>query len=103
MFFGLPWFAVVAIVSTIAVFFFAYKSKELEVEEKIQVKAREVHDLEKLVHSLKSRIEEVENKLNNPSGSKSGKSTTEQIEINDEFEAQNPDNTQDSKSNRVNS
>ncbi|MFN1835109.1 hypothetical protein AB2B38_007605 [Balneola sp. MJW-20] len=103
MFFGLPWFAVVGIVSTIVVFFFAYKSKELEVEEKIKVKAREVHDLEKLVHNLKSRVDQIENQLNNHIAKNSGTERSAQIEINDELESQNPDNDPQSGKSKVKS
>ena len=103
MFFGLPWFAIIAIVAIAGGLIYAYKEKELEVEEKIQVKAREVHDLEKLVHNLKSRVDQIENQLNNPAAKNSGAERSAQIEINDELESQNPDNDSQSGKSKVKS
>jgi uncharacterized protein YlxW (UPF0749 family) len=94
MLFGLPWYAIIAIVSIVVVFFYAYKEKEIDMESKRMTNVRELNELRKVVHNLKSRIETLESDLK-----KRGKNTTNQtsnplgdIEIDDEVEGQNSDN-----------
>lgn len=60
MFFGLPWFAIVAIVAIGGGMIYAYKEKELEMEEKRLGSSREINELRKIVHNLKSRVENLE-------------------------------------------
>lgn len=60
MFFGLPWFAIVAIVAIGGGMIYAYKEKELEMEEKRLGSSRELNELRKIVHNLKSRVENLE-------------------------------------------
>lgn len=60
MFFGLPWFAIVAIVAIAGGMIYAYKEKELEMEEKRLGSSREINELRKIVHNLKSRVENLE-------------------------------------------
>jgi hypothetical protein len=60
MFFGLPWFAIVAIVAIAGGMIYAYKEKELEMEEKRLGSSRELNELRKIVHNLKSRVENLE-------------------------------------------
>lgn len=63
MFFGLPWFAVVAIVGIlipITAMFYSFKEKELKMEEKRYTSAKESQELRKMILNLKSRIENLE-------------------------------------------
>lgn len=60
MLFGLPWFAVVAIISVVGGLFYAYKEKEMEMEGKRAGSARELNELRQIVHNLKSRVENLE-------------------------------------------
>lgn len=92
MLFGIPWFGIIAIVAIAGGLIYAYKEKELEVEEKIQVKAREVRELEKVVHNLKSRVDSLEERLDREAADKKKESLRSEIEINDEFDDQNSDN-----------
>jgi len=73
---------------------YAYKEKELDMESKRMTNVRELNELRKVVHNLKSRIETLESDLK-----KQGKKTTNQtsnplgdIEIDDEVKGQNSDN-----------
>ncbi|MDR9417539.1 hypothetical protein [Gracilimonas sp.] len=95
MFFGLPWYAIIAIVSVAGGLIYSYKEKELEMEAKRMSGSREVHELRQIVHNLKSRVEKLEAEVSNSKKS-SAKSTTNplsDIEIDDEVEEQNSDNT----------
>ena len=80
MLFGLPWFAIVAIVAVGGGLIYAYKEKELEMEEKRMGSARELKELRQTVLNLKSRVENLEaiaaEVKSNPLG---------EIEIEDEF------------------
>ncbi|HBQ61434.1 MAG TPA: hypothetical protein DD671_17955 [Balneolaceae bacterium] len=60
MLFGLPWYAIVAIVSVAGGLFYAYKEKEMELEGKRMGGARELNELRQVVHNLKSRVENLE-------------------------------------------
>lgn len=60
MLFGLPWFAIVAIISVAGGLFYAYKEKEMEMEGKRMGSARELNELRQIVHNLKSRVENLE-------------------------------------------
>ena len=102
MLFGIPWYAIIPIVAILGGLLYAYKERELEMEEKIQVKAREVRELEKVVHNLKSRVEALEADRTKKSRSASTGSRPE-IEINDELEDQNSDNDSQSQRNRTKS
>lgn len=95
MLFGLPWFAIVAIVAIGGGLLYAYKEKEMELESKRVSNMREVNELRKVVHNLKSRVETLESNLknqgSNPSDTTSG--SLGEIEIDDEVEDQNSDNS----------
>lgn len=60
MIFGLPWFAYVAILVPLGGMYYAYKEKELKVEEKRYGNAKEFHELRKLIVNLKGRVENLE-------------------------------------------
>jgi len=94
MLFGLPWFALIPMIAIIGGLIYAYKEKELDMESKRMTNVRELNELRKVVHNLKSRIETLESDLK-----KQGKKTTNQtsnplgdIEIDDEVKGQNSDN-----------
>ena len=84
MIFGLPWFAVVAIVSIVVAvgggIWSDIRSKELKLEEKRLTSSKESHELRKMIFNLKSRIEHLERILNEMEQPKSDISLDE-IEI----------------------
>ncbi len=60
MLFGLPWFAIIPIVAVIGGLIYAYKEKELQIEEKRLTSTKESHELRKMIFNLKARIENLE-------------------------------------------
>tara|TARA_A100001011_G_scaffold396105_1_gene493081 strand:+ start:278 stop:529 length:252 start_codon:yes stop_codon:yes gene_type:complete len=64
MLFGLPWFAVIAIVAIGGGMIFSYKEKELDLEEKRLFSAREANDLRGHIEHLQHRIEQLEHRVN---------------------------------------
>lgn len=60
MFFGLPWFAVVAIVAIVGGLFVRYREQELEMETKSRSSFKELNELRNTVQSLKTRVENLE-------------------------------------------
>ncbi len=60
MLFGLPWFAVIAIVAIIGGIWGGLREKELRLEEKRLTSAKESQELRKMIFNLKSRIEHLE-------------------------------------------
>jgi signal transduction histidine kinase len=84
MIFGLPWFAVVAIVSIVVAvgggIWSDIRSKELKLEEKRLTSSKESHELRKMIFNLKSRIEHLERIVNEMEQPKSDISLDE-IEI----------------------
>ena len=63
MLFGLPWFAVIAIVAVGGGMIFSYKEKELALEEKNLFNVREAYELRGDIERLQRRIEHLENKV----------------------------------------
>ena len=63
MLFGLPWFAVIAIVAIGDGMIFSYKEKELALEEKNLFNVREAYELRGDIERLQRRIEHLENKV----------------------------------------
>jgi len=63
MLFGLPWFAVIAIVAIGGGMIFSYKEKELALEEKNLFNVREAYELRGDIERLQRRIEQLENKV----------------------------------------
>ncbi|MEX0720590.1 MAG: hypothetical protein WD059_07975 [Balneolaceae bacterium] len=94
MLFGIPWFAIIPIVAIVGGLLFAYKEQELKFEEKRLTSSREVNELRKIIHNLKSRIENLEAKVaaGNTDQKNSEADPLSSIEIDDEVEAQNNDN-----------
>ncbi|MEQ8524330.1 hypothetical protein [Gracilimonas sp.] len=94
MLFGLPWYAVVALASVIGGLLYAYKEKEMEMEEKRLGSSRELNEMRKVVHNLKSRVENLEAIVTEEKrhASASNSDSLSDIEIEDEVEGQNSDN-----------
>lgn len=63
MLFGLPWFAVIAIVAIGGGMIFSYKEKELALEEKNLFNVREAYELRGDIERLQRRIEQLESKV----------------------------------------
>ncbi|MFP8489957.1 hypothetical protein ACKGJO_12785 [Gracilimonas sp. Q87] len=95
MLFGLPWFAIVAIVAIAGGLLYAFKEKEMEMESKRMTSVRDLNELRKVVHNLKSRIDTLESDLQKQSKNSANKTSGSlgDIEIDDEVEDQNPDNS----------
>lgn len=93
MLFGIPWFAIIPIVAIVGGLLYAYKEQELKFEEKRLTSLREVNELRKIIHNLKSRIENLEAIVTaeNP-GKKKNADPLSSIEIDDELNEQNGDN-----------
>ena len=58
--FGLPWFAVIPIVAIVGGLIYAYKEKELEIEKKRMMGAREANELRAMIRELQSRVQNLE-------------------------------------------
>lgn len=101
MLFGIPWPGIVAIVAIVGGLLYAYKEQEMKLEEKRLGNSREINDLRKIIHNLKSRIENLEaiaaEEKNRSSQSESR--PLSEIEIEDEVERQNNDNTSSERPN----
>lgn len=63
MLFGLPWFAVIAIVAIGGGMIFSYREKELALEEKNLFNVREAYELRGDIERLQRRIEHLESKV----------------------------------------
>lgn len=85
MIFGLPWFAIIPIVAIIGGLFYAYKEKELALEEKRLTSTKESHELRKMIFNLKSRIENLE-AIAAEKTSTSGEISLDEIEIKNDLE-----------------
>lgn len=93
MLFGLPWFAVVAIVAIAGGLFYSYKEQELRFEEKRLGGTRELNELRKIVHNLKTRIVNLEAIVTSEkSVKKETANPLSSIEIDGEIDEQNGDN-----------
>jgi uncharacterized protein YlxW (UPF0749 family) len=73
MLFGLPWFALIPMVAIVGGLIYAFKEKELQMEEKRMVKSRELNEMRQIIHNLKSRVDTLEAKV-----SATNKSTSKQ-------------------------
>lgn len=60
MFFGLPWFAVVAIVAIVGGLILRYREQELQMEAKTVGNLKQLRELQKNVENLQQRIENLE-------------------------------------------
>jgi uncharacterized protein YlxW (UPF0749 family) len=60
MLFGLPWWALIPIIAVAGGLLIEYRKQELKAEEKRMASSKEIHELRKILHNLKSRIETLE-------------------------------------------
>ena len=89
MLFGLPWFAIIPIVAIIGGLLYAYKEKEMEMEEKRLTSTKEAQELRKMIFNLKARVENLES-IVAENDSEKGEITLDEIEIkNDLHETEN--------------
>ncbi len=85
MIFGLPWFAIIPIIAIIGGLVYAYKEKELSLEEKRLTSAKESHELRKMIFNLKSRIENLE-AIAAEKTTNTGEISLDEIEIKNDLE-----------------
>lgn len=88
MIFGIPWFGIIPIVAIVGGLFYAYKEKELALEEKRLTSAKESHELRKMILNLKSRIENLEAIATDTSSGK-GEISLDEIEIKNDLDDNN--------------
>lgn len=98
MLFGLPWWALIPIIAIVGGLFIEYRKQELKAEEKRMTGSKEVHELRKIIHNLKSRIEKLENSASSQGGNTKKSVPLDDIEIKDEYYS---DGNDDSTRNRV--
>jgi hypothetical protein len=60
MLFGLPWYAIIAIVAVAGGMYTAIREKEMKLEEKRLTSSKEAQELRKMIFNLKSRVEHLE-------------------------------------------
>ena len=91
MIFGLPWFAIVAIAGILIPLggmHYAFKEKELKMEEKRYTSAKESQELRKMILNLKSRIENLE-AIATDTSSGTGEISLDEIEIKNDLDDNN--------------
>ena len=91
MIFGLPWFAIVAIAGILIPLggmYYAFKEKELKMEEKRYTSAKESQELRKMILNLKSRIENLET-IATDTNSGTGEISLDEIEIKNDLDDNN--------------
>lgn len=88
MIFGIPWFGIIPIVAIIGGLFYAYKEKELALEEKRLTSTKESHELRKMILNLKSRIENLE-AIATDTNSGNGEISLDEIEIKNDSDDNN--------------
>ncbi|MGB0345949.1 MAG: hypothetical protein ACPGGA_00615 [Balneolaceae bacterium] len=60
MLFGLPWFAIIAIIAIVGGIWGGLREKEMKLEEKRLTSSKESQELRKMIFNLKSRVEHLE-------------------------------------------
>jgi len=99
MLFGLPWWALIPIIAIVGGLFIEYRKQELKAEEKRMTGSKEIHELRKIIHNLKSRIEKLESSASSSSSGNVKKNVPlDDIEIKDEYYT---DGNDDATRNRV--
>lgn len=108
MLFGIPWPGIVAIVAIVGGLLYAYKEQELKMEEKRLGSSRELNEMRKIIHNLKSRVENLEaivteerkqasqtyqEHTSPKQSSQNLENSLRDIEIEDEVDTQNTDNS----------
>lgn len=85
MLFGLPWWALIPIIAVAGGLFIEYRKQELKAEEKRMASSKEIHELRKIIHNLKSRIEKLEGSVNTSQTGTKKNVPLDDIEIKDEY------------------
>ncbi|XWN36964.1 MAG: hypothetical protein ROO71_13495 [Balneola sp.] len=85
MLFGLPWWALIPIIAVAGGLFIEYRKQELKAEEKRMASSKEIHELRKIIHNLKSRIEKLESSVNTSQTGTKKNVPLDDIEIKDEY------------------
>ncbi len=98
MLFGLPWWALIPIIAVAGGLFIEYRKQELKAEEKRMASSKEIHELRKIIHNLKARIEKLEGSVSSSGSDVKKNVPLDDIEIKDEYYS---DGNDDSTRNRV--
>ncbi|MEQ9091476.1 MAG: hypothetical protein RIE52_10325 [Balneola sp.] len=98
MLFGLPWWAIIPIIAVAGGLFIEYRKQELKAEEKRMASSKEIHELRKIIHNLKARIEKLEGSVSSTGSDVKKNVPLDDIEIKDEYYS---DGNDDSTRNRV--
>lgn len=69
--FGLPAWAIIALVAIVGGIFLGYKEKELKLEEKALMSNKQAQELKKMIHHLTSRVDELEREIKKTKSSSS--------------------------------
>lgn len=69
--FGLPAWAIIALVAIVGGLFLGYKEKELKLEEKALMSNKQAQELKKMIHHLTSRVDELEREIKKTKSSSS--------------------------------
>ena len=94
MLFGLPWWALIPIIAIVGGLFIEYRKQELKAEEKRMTSSKEIHELRKIIQSLKSRIEKLESSASSQASNAKKSVPLDDIEIKDEYYSdENDDST----------
>lgn len=86
--FGLPWFAVIAIVAIVGGIYGGLREKEMRLEEKRLTSSKESQELRKMIFNLKSRVEHLEEIVTDMEESK-GEISLDDIEIKNDLDEGN--------------
>lgn len=81
--FGLPAWAIIALVAIVGGLFLGYKEKELKLEEKALMSNKQAQELKKMIHHLTSRVDELEREI---------KKTKSSSSVNIDFDDEESDN-----------
>ena len=88
MLFGLPWWAVVAIVAIVGGIYSGLREKEMKLEEKRMTSSKESQELRKMIFNLKSRVEHLEEIVTDMEEGK-GEISLDDIEIKNDLDDDN--------------
>lgn len=97
MLFGLPWWALIPIIAIAGGLFIEYRKQELKAEEKRMASSKEINELRKIIHNLKSRIEKLEGSMNSSSSGVKKDVPLDDIEIKDEYYSSEDENSSRSR------
>ncbi len=92
MLFGLPWYAIIAIVAIAGGIYAGIREKEMRLEEKRLTSSKESQELRKMIFNLKSRVENLEAIATEQESAK-GEITLDDIEIKGDIDGNNSSST----------